>query len=141
MGRTTAGRILALAVALRTADAAEWKPAAWADTGTIELRTVGAEEGEHWFPVWVAVIDGQVYVRLGSRAATRIEKNQTAPYVGVRVGGEQFDRIKAIPAPEYRERVAQAMAAKYWSDLVVHLLPHPLTLRLVPEPPGQAVER
>jgi hypothetical protein len=28
-------------------------------------------EGEHWFPVWLVVIDDQVDVRLGARAATR----------------------------------------------------------------------
>ena len=45
--------------------AAEWTPHAYAGASTIELRTVAAGEGEHWFPVWVVVIDDQVYVRLG----------------------------------------------------------------------------
>ena len=52
--------------------AAEWTPHAYAGASTIELRTVAAGEGEHWFPVWVVVIDDQVYVRLGPRAAGRI---------------------------------------------------------------------
>jgi len=38
-----------------------------------------------------------------------------------------------IETPEAAQRVADAMAAKYWSDLVIRFLPHPMTLRLVPE--------
>jgi hypothetical protein len=83
--------------------------------------------------VWVVVIDDQVYVRLGSRAAGRIEKNPTA-YVGVRILGQQFERVRAVAAPDYAERVAKAMAAKYWSDLIIRHFSHPLTLRLVSEP-------
>jgi hypothetical protein len=116
--------------------ATEWQPAAYAKADTLELRTVGADEGEHWVPVWLVVIDGQVYVRLGSRAASRIEKNTTAPYVGVKILGQQFDRVKGVPAPEYVDRVAKAMGDKYWSDVFVHYMSHPLTLRLVPETDG-----
>jgi hypothetical protein len=112
--------------------AGEWDPAAWATASTIELRTQAPGEAEHWFPVWVVVIDDQVYVRLGSRAAARIERNTTAPYVGVRILGERFDRVKGVPAPDQVERVAQAMAAKYWSDVLVRHVTHPMTLRLVP---------
>jgi len=113
--------------------AANWTPRAWTDASTIELCTTRAGEGEHWFPVWLVVIDDQVYVRLGTRAATRIEGNTTAPHLRVRINGQQFDRVKGLPAPEDAERVAQAMAAKYWSDVLIRHLRHPLTLRLVPE--------
>src|SRR2546422_10009363 len=116
--------------------AAEWTPHAWSNESTIELRTTAPGEGEHWFPVWVVVIDDQVYVRLGPRAAGRIEKNQGAPLVGVRIQGQQFERVRAVPAPDYAERVAKAMAAKYWSDVIIHHFSHPLTLRLLPEPGG-----
>jgi hypothetical protein len=115
---------------------AEWTPRRYADTNTIELRTTAPGEKEHWFPVWVVVIDDQVYVRLGSRAAKRIASNQTAPYVGVRVLGDEFPRVKGEPAPAEAERVAEAMSAKYWSDILIHLFSHPLTLRLVPAPDG-----
>jgi len=114
--------------------AAEWSPRAYAQESTLQLRTVGPEEGEYWFPVWLVVIDDQVYVRLGRRATGRVEKNRTAPYLAVRIAGQEFDRVKAVPAPEMREGVAQAMAAKYWADLIMHHFSHPLTLRLVPEP-------
>jgi hypothetical protein len=122
-----------LLVALAGAAAAGWRPSVYADVDTIDLRTVGADEGEYWSPVWVVVLDGQVYVRLGNRAARRVQQSTMAPYVGVRVAGEEFERVKGVPAPEEAERVAKAMGEKYWSDALIRYFPHPLTLRLVPE--------
>jgi hypothetical protein len=113
--------------------AAAWNPQAYGDLGTLEILTVGAEEGEHWSTLWLVVVDGQVYLRLGSRAAERVEKNTTAPIVKVRVGGEEFERVRAEAAPDLAERVADAMAEKYTSDLLIRFFPHPLTVRLVPE--------
>ncbi|HXQ23430.1 MAG TPA: hypothetical protein VN812_17265, partial [Candidatus Acidoferrales bacterium] len=66
-----------------SAAAAEWNPAAFAKEDTLKLRTNCPGEGEYWFPVWLVVIDGQVYVRLGGRATQRIGCNTTAPFVGV----------------------------------------------------------
>src|SRR5213595_3200597 len=86
--------------------AADWKPGVFAAVSTLELRTTAPGEGDHWFPVWVVVIDDQVYVRLGTRAAGRIERNTTKPYVGVRVAGQEFPRAKGVPAPEKADRVA-----------------------------------
>lgn len=134
--RFAALALLCATVAARVT-AAEWAPRAWADASTVELRTTASGESEHWFPVWLVVIDDQVYVRLGPRAAERIEKNQTAPVIGVRIAGQQFERVRGVAAPDYAERVAKAMAAKYWGDLVIHFFSHPLTLRLVPEPAGE----
>jgi hypothetical protein len=113
--------------------AAEWNPAAFAKEDTLKLRTIGPEEGEHWFPVWLVVIDDQVYVRLGSRAAGRVERNTTAPYLGVEVAGQRFDHVRGVPVPGEAERVAKAMAEKYTSDIIVRWMSHPLTLRLVPD--------
>lgn len=126
-----AGMLLGARVAL--AGTVGWDPRAFARESTLELRTVDAGEGEHWFPVWLVVIDDEVYVRLGSRAARRIEGNPTAPAVGLRVAGRQFDRVRAETAPDRVAQVAEAMAHKYWSDLLIRFFPHPLTLRLVPE--------
>ena len=125
--------LIPLLLAAAPAVAADWTPRAWANASTIELRTTRPDEGEHWFPVWLVVIDNQVYVRLGSRAATRVEKNTTAPHLAVRIKGQQFDRVTGIAAPEDTERVAQAMAAKYWGDVLIRHFRHPLTLRLAPE--------
>ena len=76
-----------------------------------------AQEGEHWSRVWGVAVDDQLYVRLGRRAATRFEKNTTAPFVKVRISGHEFDHVRVEPAPEMAERVAAAMAATYWRDL------------------------
>jgi len=122
-----------VALAAAPVGAAEWKPRMYSAESTLELRTTAPGEGDHWFPVWLVVLDDQVYVRLGTRAAGRIEQNTTKPYVGVRVAGGQFDRIKGVPAPESAERVARAMADKYWSDVIIRHMAHPLTLRLAPE--------
>jgi len=125
-----AGLVLGAAAAAAPA----WDPASFTDQSTLQIRTVGREEGEHWSTLWLVVLDGQLYVRLGTRAADRVKGSTTWPYLAVRVAGRQFDRVRAVPAPEDAERVAAAMAAKYWTDVVVRHMSHPLTLRLVPEP-------
>ena len=116
-------------------EAASWDPPTLAKESTLEFLTVGPQEGEHWSTVWVVAVDDQLYVRLGRRAATRFEKNTTAPFVKVRIAGREFDHVRAEPAPEMAERVAAAMAAKYWSDLLIRFARHPLTVRLSVPPP------
>jgi hypothetical protein len=114
---------------------ASWDPQTLAREDTLEFLTVGPQEGEHWSRVWVVAVDDQLYLRLGRRAATRFEKNTTAPFVKVRISGQEFDHVRAEPAPEMAERVGAAMAAKYWSDLLIRFARHPLTVRLsVPVP-------
>jgi len=113
---------------------ASWDPQTLAREDTLEFLTVGPQEGEHWSRVWVVAVDDQLYVRLGRRAATRFEKNTTAPFVKVRISGQEFDHVQAEPAPEMAERVGAAMAAKYWSDLLIRFARHPLTVRLSVRP-------
>ncbi len=112
--------------------AAAWDPAAFSKLDTLEFRTIGPEEGEHWSTVWLVVLNDQVYIRLGSRAADRIEHNTAKPNVAVRIGGQQFDNVVAQPAPDMTTQVAAAMGEKYWSDVFVRHFNHPLTMRLVP---------
>jgi len=113
-----------------TDETARWDPLTLAKQDTLEFLTVGPEEGEHWSRVWVVAVDDQLYVRLGRRAAARFEDNTTAPFVKVRIADHEFDNVRAEPAPEMAERVAAAMAAKYWSDLLIRFARHPLTVRL-----------
>ena len=127
-----------LSVASAPARGAQWSPEAFAKEDTLKLRTIGPKEGEYWFPVWLVAIDGQVYVRLGTRAADRVQANTSAPYLGVEVAGQRFDRVRGVPAPEYAERVGKAMADKYTTDIFVRFMSHPMTLRLVPEEPPAA---
>ena len=110
---------------------AEWTPSKWVDASTLELRTTRAGEGEHWSTLWLVVLDDQVYVRLGSRAAQRVTDNSTAPLLDLRIDGQKF-RVKGVDSPADAERVAQAMGNKYWSDVVIKYFNHPMTLKLVP---------
>lgn len=125
--------LLTLLCAPAVTHAADWTPAAWAAEETVDLTTVAPDEGAHTFPVWLVVIDGQLYVRLGSRAAGRVEASTTKPYLGVKIAGASFPKVKGEPAPEMADRVSAAMADKYWSDVFIRWVSHPLTLRLVPE--------
>ncbi len=115
------------------------QPATFADRGTIELLSVVPDEGEHWSTVWFVLIDGAVYVRLGSRAATRIERSSTAPRLKVRVAGKDVYAMRYEKAPEMAERINAAMYEKYWSDFLgepfrrLGLGSPPLMLRLLPE--------
>jgi hypothetical protein len=98
--------------------APEWNPTELGDQSTIEFLTVGREEGEHWSTVWFVVIDGMVYVRLGPRAARRIEQNTTTPRLQVRFTGKEAHPMRYEKAPEKAEAVAAAMCRKYWSDIL-----------------------
>lgn len=131
-------RRLALALAALTltttaAVAADWNPQAFSSQDTLEFLTVENGE-EHWSTVWLVVIDGQVYIRLGSRAAGRVERNATKYDLQVRIAGQTF-RVKGEPAPDMTNAVNEAMAAKYTSDVFVRYFSHPLTLRLTPAAP------
>src|SRR6266478_1578612 len=122
-------------------------PAEFGNDSTIEFLTVGPEEGEHWSTVWFVVIDSAVYVRLGPRAAGRIEKNTTAPRMQMRVAGKDTYAMRYEKAPEKAEAVANAMADKYWSDILgepfrkLGLTSPTVILRLVPEAPASQTFR
>jgi hypothetical protein len=120
------------------AAAADWTPELWVDEDTLDLRTTDPGEKPRWSPVWVAVLDDQLYVRLGGRAAGRVERNVDAPYLGMRIAGREFPRVRGEPAPEMAERVAAEIREKYWSDVFIRFFPHPLTLRLVLDAEHQA---
>ncbi|WP_333647905.1 hypothetical protein [Candidatus Binatus sp.] len=111
-----------------------WEPNAFRDQSTLQIMTIGPDEGEHWSRLWLAVIDGQLYVRLGDRAFGRIQKNTASPYVKVKVGDKEFDKVRLEAAPEMTDKVAAAMADKYWMDILIRHESHPMTARLVAEP-------
>jgi len=111
-----------------------WDPAAFQALRTLQFLTVGPEEGPHWSTVWLVVLDGAVYVRLGTRAADRMRQNTTTPHVAVRIGGREYPRVRTESQPAMAGRVAAAMADKYGFDLIVRHFEHPLTMRLTPDP-------
>jgi len=130
--------ILALVAATLTAAAAEappgWTPELFKNASTIQFYTADETGKGHWSTVWVVVIDGAPYIRLGRRAASRIDGNANAPFVNIKVGNNEFDHVLAQPALEMADKVASAMADKYTMDLFVRFMDHPLTMRLVPAP-------
>jgi hypothetical protein len=129
------GLCAALAVGATVAGAGSWDAESFRNEDTLDFFTAVPDEGEHWSRVWLVVLDGTVYIRLGSRAASRMEKHSGAPVVKVRIAGQEFDRVRADATPDKATAVAEAMGDKYWSDALIRFLPHPLTMRLVPEAP------
>ena len=129
--------VLALAlVSFSTlAQAAEWTPDKWTDEDTLQLRTECPDEGEHWSYVWLVVLDGDVWVRLGSRAAGRLDCSKTRPLASVKIGGQEFAAVEMVQVPEMAAHVAAAMGAKYSTDIFVRYLNHPYTMKLVPKTP------
>jgi hypothetical protein len=127
--------IAVFAGTIRAADSAVpgWDPNAFRDQSTLEIMTTGPE-GEHWSKVWLVVIDGQLYVRLGDRMFQRVQNNTTSPYVKVKVGDQEFDKVRLDPAPDMTEKVAAAMADKYFLDILIRHESHPMTARLTAEP-------
>jgi hypothetical protein len=110
--------------------ALDWEPAAFASEDVLEFSSVSAEGEAHWSKVWLVVLEGDVYIRLGNRAVSWVDENTEAPYMGIRIAGEEFPRVLTEPAPDMAERVAEAMADKYWSDVFASMMAHPLTLKL-----------
>lgn len=126
--------LAAVVLAAATAAPAGWNLETFQKASTLEFYTVNSAGEGHWSTVWVVVIDGAPYLRLGTKAATRIDGNADGPYVKIRIGDQEFDRVIAQSAPEMADKVAAAMADKYWMDIFVRYMTHPLTIRLVPVP-------
>ena len=110
-----------------------WAPPTWQHEDTIVLRSDCPDEGEYWFPVWLVVLDDQLYVRLGTKAAGRMQCTRGMPQLDVRIAGQQFDQVRTTEAPDLAARVSAAMADKYSTDIFVRGFSHPLTLRLAPD--------
>ena len=110
-----------------------WDPTVFRDASTIKIMTTEPDVGEHWSNLWVVVIDGQPYIRLGDRSYGRIQRNTTSPYVKLKVADQEFDKVKVEEMPDMKERVGAAMADKYWMDILIRHESHPMVARLVPE--------
>jgi len=115
------------------AAAAEWTPANWAAEETLQFLTDCPDEGEHWSYVWLVVLDGEVWVRLGSKAGGRVDCSKSKPMTSVKIGGQDFANVELVTVPEMTDRVADAMADKYWTDIFVRYMSHPYTMKLVPK--------
>jgi hypothetical protein len=111
-----------------------WDPDAFHDESTLQIMTIDPEAGAHWSKLWLVAIDGQLYVRLGDRSYGRIQKNTTSPYVKVKIDDKEFDKVRLEPALDMKDKVAAAMADKYFMDILIRHESHPMTARLVAEP-------
>jgi hypothetical protein len=128
---------MALVAAARAADNAVpgWDVSTFRDESTIEIMTTEPEVGEHWSKLWVVIIDGQPYVRLGGRSYGRVQRNTTSPYVKLKVADKEFDKVKLEEMPDMKDKVAAAMADKYFMDKLIRYESHPMVARLTPEAP------
>jgi hypothetical protein len=123
----------AIVLAAGPAWAADWTPSAWEAEDTLQFRTECPDEGEYWSWVWVVVLDGEAWVRLGSRAGGRVDCSTSKPMTSIRIAGQEFAAVEMVPVPEMADRVAEAMAAKYPTDVFVRYFSHPYTMKLVPK--------
>ncbi len=123
--------LMTIAVCAVTATAgSSWTPEKWEDGSTLRFQTTDVDRQEHWSTVWYVVLQGEVYVRLGTTAADLIDNNIKRPYVKVKIGTEQFDDVRADPALGMAATVGDTMADKYPMDFLFRYLPHPMTVRL-----------
>lgn len=122
------------ATTLSPAAAADWTPDQWKYEDTLQFLTDCPDEGPHWSYVWLVVLDGELWVRLGSKAAGRVDCNKAGRTTSVKIAEREFPSIEMVESPEMAERVAEAMAEKYWSDFAVAWMDHPYTMKLVPKP-------
>ncbi len=131
--RWIAPLLVALILVLQSpaAPAASWTPEQWRDVSTLQIWTIDADQNERWSSVWLVILGGDVYLRLGSAAADHLRASTQWPYTKVRIKGQEFTTVRADSMPNMAGPVAKAMADKYWSDLLVRYLPHPMTVRLV----------
>ena len=51
----------------------------------------------------------------------------------LKVDDQEFDKVKVQEMPGMKEKVAAAMADKYWMDVLIRHESHPMVARLVPE--------
>ena len=123
----------ALLFAAPAARAADWTPEKWHNEDTLQFRSDCPDEGEHWSYVWLVVLDGDVWIRLGSRSASRVDCNKTKPFTSIRIAGQEFSDIEMVQTPAMADRVAAAMADKYTTDILVRYANHPYTMKLVPK--------
>jgi hypothetical protein len=133
---------IATLASARAADtpASGWNPSAFQGESTLQIMTTEPDVGEHWSKLWLVVIDNQLYVRLGDRSYGRVQRNTTTPYLKLKVAGQEFDKVKLEEMPDMKDKVAVAMADKYFMDILIRHESHPMVARLTPEtaPPPTA---
>ncbi len=67
------------------------------DASTREVLTVDQNAQEHWSTLWLVVMNGQLYLRLGTHGAARVEGNAKKPFVSIKSAEHRFDNVRVIP--------------------------------------------
>jgi hypothetical protein len=105
-----------------TALANEPKPPDWnavAKENTVVVLSENPDGKPHETTVWLAVVDGQGYIRTGNTSwYPNLERK---PDIGVRVAGKDYDvRAELVTDDALQAKVVAAFNAKYgWSDTMV----------------------
>jgi hypothetical protein len=116
---------LALAVALGAAAAARAAEPDWdkvAEVRNIEIITHDEDGAARETTIWLAVLDGQGFIRTGNSTwGANIKRN--ADDVVLRIEGKEYPlHAEFIENEKLRERVTAAFHEKYgWTDSVIHL--------------------
>src|SRR5262245_42070807 len=66
------------------------------DASIREVLTVDQNAQEHWSKVWLVVMNGQLYLRLGTRGAARVEGNTNKPF-SIKIAEHRSDNVRVIP--------------------------------------------
>jgi hypothetical protein len=130
--------VAVLASAAGTAMAApEPSPPQWsevAEVGTVEVLTVDEDGSPRETTVWLAVVDGQGYLRTGgTRWGGNLERD---PQLVLRIEEREYAlRSEAVEDEALRERITAAFREKYgFTDALIGLVrgDHPMIMRLLP---------
>ena len=141
--KTHFGAILVLAAVIlltpvtgaRGEAAIEWDR--YAEEGTVEVITTDEDGSVRETKVWLAVVNGQGYIRTGkTRWGGNTERN---PEVVLRIGETELPpRVECDTDPTERDAVKAALRAKHgFSDWILNPIrgKNPKTMRPVPREP------
>ena len=128
----TALILLAPVTGAQGGDAIQWDR--YSEEGTVEVVTTNEDGSARETKVWLAVVDGQGYIRTGkTRWGGNVERN---PEVTLRIGEAELPlRVEFVTDPAERDAVKAALRAKHgFSDWILSPIRgrNPKIMRLVP---------
>jgi hypothetical protein len=128
----TALILLAPVTGAQGGDAIQWDR--YSEEGTVEVITTNEDGSARETKVWLAVVDGQGYIRTGkTRWGGNVERN---PEVTLRIGESELPlRVEFVTDPAERDAVKAALRAKHgFSDWILSPIRgrNPKIMRLVP---------
>jgi hypothetical protein len=106
----------------------------YSEEGTVEVITTNEDGSTRETKVWLAVVDGQGYIRTGkTRWGGNVERN---PEITLRIGETELPlRVEFVTDPTERDAVKAALRAKhgFW-DWILNPIRgrNPKIMRLVP---------